>query len=113
MAYADFYVRQEKFEEALPYLQRVAKHVKGARNKARIYFLMGQINNHLGNKEAAYKALSKVIRLSLSLVGSEMCIRDSAQGNRIIRERSYQRNTQRSGKMRALPETWRPVLQSQ
>lgn len=64
MAYADFYVRQEKFEEALPYLQRVAKHVKGARNKARIYFLIGQINNHLGNKEAAYKALSKVIRLS-------------------------------------------------
>lgn len=64
LSYADFYVRQEKFEEALPYLQRVAKRTKGAGNKARIYFLIGQIQQTLGNNDAAYKSLSRVIRLS-------------------------------------------------
>lgn len=63
-AYADFYVRQGKFQEALPYLQRTAKHTKGAAAKARLYFLLGQIYNEQGDKRLAYKAFSKVVRQS-------------------------------------------------
>lgn len=64
IAYADYYVRSKRYEEALPYLRRVAKNVKGAAEKARIHFLMGQINTELGNDAAAYKELSRVVRLS-------------------------------------------------
>lgn len=63
-SYADFYTRQQKYNEALPYLQRMAKHAKGALAKARIHFLLGQIYNLKGNKKLAYKSLSKVVRLS-------------------------------------------------
>lgn len=63
-AYADFYVRQGKFQEALPYLQRTAKRTKGAAAKARLYFLLGQIYNEQGDKRLAYKAFSKVVRQS-------------------------------------------------
>ena len=63
-SYADFYVRQQKYDEALPYLVRMAKHTKGSQAKARIHFLLGQIYNLKGDKKQAYKSLSKVASLS-------------------------------------------------
>ena len=59
-----FYVRQQKYDEALPYLVRMAKHTKGSQAKARIHFLLGQIYNLKGDKKQAYKSLSKVASLS-------------------------------------------------
>ncbi len=61
---ADLLLRQERYAEALPYLQRAARQAKGSFRQARLYYLLGQVNRELGNKEAASKALSKCIRKS-------------------------------------------------
>lgn len=63
-AYADYHVRQKHYAEALPYLQDMVKHTKGAAAKARLYFLIGQIHNLQGDKKLAYKYLGKVVRQS-------------------------------------------------
>lgn len=61
---ADLLLRQERFAEALPYLERTARQARGSYQQARLYFLLGQVNHHLGNQQAAYKALGKCIRKS-------------------------------------------------
>lgn len=61
---ADYYIRQDKLEEALPYLQRVAKKEKSKARKARVYYLLGQTYMALDRKADAYKALSKCIAQS-------------------------------------------------
>ncbi len=62
--YADFYVKSGQYKEAIPYLEKVIKHEKRRTQKAREWFLLGQLHSILGNKEAAYKAYRKVIRLN-------------------------------------------------
>lgn len=61
---ADYYVRQKKYDEALPYLKRTVRREHRKKLKARGYFLMAQIYNLQGDARAAYKALSHVIRQS-------------------------------------------------
>lgn len=61
---ADLLIKQERFEEALPYLLKAVKYTKGSFKQARLYFLLGQINAQLGHAEAAYKALKKCVRKS-------------------------------------------------
>ncbi len=61
---ADLLLRQERFAEALPYLERAARYAGKSFLKARLYYLLGQVNRHLGNTQAAYKALSKCISQS-------------------------------------------------
>lgn len=61
---ADLLIRQERFAEALPYLERAAKNAKGAHRKARLYYLMGQIHQQMGHATEAYKALGKCIKKS-------------------------------------------------
>ena len=58
---AELLIRQERYKEALPYLQTTAKTAKGSLQKARLYYLLGQIDRQLGNREAAYKDFGKVI----------------------------------------------------
>lgn len=55
---ADWLVRTKRYEEAVPYLQQAAKNARGAQ-KNRLYFLLGQVYAHLGNKKKAYKAFCK------------------------------------------------------
>lgn len=59
---ADFLIRQERFKEAVPYLRKVVKRLKSKKQKARGYYLLGQIYNTLGQKDLAYKSLRKTIR---------------------------------------------------
>lgn len=59
---ADLLLRQGRTEEALPYLERTAKHEKRKLQRARLYFLLGQIHNSLGHRREAYAALTKCIR---------------------------------------------------
>ena len=59
--YANFYIRQGDYEKAVPYLKKVIKHERRNKQRAREWFLMGQIQNQLGNREAAYKAFKKVV----------------------------------------------------
>lgn len=61
--YADYYLKSGRLEEAVPYLHKVIKHEKRKKLKARQWFLMGQVQNALGNKQAAYDAYKKVVRL--------------------------------------------------
>ena len=61
---ADLLLRQERFDEALPYLTRAAKSAKGSFRQARLYYLLGQVNQHLGHNKEAYAALQKCIRKS-------------------------------------------------
>lgn len=61
---ADLLLRQQKYAEALPYMERVARQAKGSLNKARMNYLLGQIYTELQAPEKAYKALSKCIRQS-------------------------------------------------
>ena len=62
--YADYYIRSEQYEEAIPYLRKVIKHEKKRKLKARQWYLMGQLQAALGNKTAAYKSYKRVTRLS-------------------------------------------------
>ena len=59
--YANYYLRQGDYEKAVPFLSKVIKHERRKRQKAREWFLMGQIQNILGHHEEAYRAYGKVI----------------------------------------------------
>ena len=59
--YADYYIHMGDYEKAIPYLRKVIKHERRKVQKAREWFLMGQIQNLLGNREEAYKAFQKVV----------------------------------------------------
>lgn len=61
---ADLLLRQERYADALPYLERAARNAKGEYRQARLWYLLGQVNNHLGNSREAYKSLGKCIRKS-------------------------------------------------
>jgi len=61
---ADLLLRQGRFEDALPHLALTARKEKRKLQKARLYFLLGQVNAHLGRKRDAYKALQKCLRQS-------------------------------------------------
>ena len=59
---ADYYVHTKEFEKAIPYLRNVIKHEMRRKQKAREWYLMGQIQAALGHKVEAYKAFKHVIR---------------------------------------------------
>ena len=59
--YADYYIHTGDYEKAMPYLRKVIKHERRSVQRAREWFLMGQIQNQLGNRDAAYKAFKKVV----------------------------------------------------
>lgn len=60
--FADYYIKSGQYDQAIPYLHKVIKHEKRKKLKARQWFIMGQMQYALGNKEEAYKAYQKVIR---------------------------------------------------
>jgi tetratricopeptide (TPR) repeat protein len=63
-AYAGFYVRSHRYEEAAAYLAKAIRHERRKKQKARMWYLMGQLQTELGNRESAYKAYSRVVRQS-------------------------------------------------
>lgn len=58
LAFAGYYIKSKKYNEATPYLSAAAKSAKGAQ-KVRLHFLLGQIYTDLGKKELAYEAFKK------------------------------------------------------
>lgn len=60
--YADYYLRSGDLEHAVPYLYKVIKHERRSVQKAREWFLMGQIQTRLGHREEAYEAYRHVVR---------------------------------------------------
>ena len=59
--YADYYLHIGDMENAAKYLQKVVKHEMRSKQRAREYYLLGQVEAALGHKEEAYKAFKKVI----------------------------------------------------
>lgn len=56
---ADLYVHQRNYEASIPYLEKAAESAKGTQ-KARIYFLLGQVCEITDNNAKAYNAYKKV-----------------------------------------------------
>jgi len=62
--YTNYYIHTAQFEKAVPYLRKVIRHEMRRKQKAREWYLMGQIQASLGNKEESMKAFKHVIRLN-------------------------------------------------
>ena len=60
--FANYYARNHEAERAIPYLRKVIKREKRKTQKAREWFLMGQLQGQLGNRKEAYKSFSRVVR---------------------------------------------------
>ncbi len=60
---ASYLLSQERFEEALPYLEKAVKRPRRTKKqKTREYYLLGQVHKHVGNKQKAYEAFGKAIK---------------------------------------------------
>ncbi len=61
---ADYYIHSEKWTEATTYLRKAIRHEKRKKQRARMWFLMGQIEALQGHRQQAYDAYKRVIRLN-------------------------------------------------
>ena len=62
--YANYYISVGDYPKAVPYLRKVIKHERRKTQRAREWYLMGQIQNLMGHQQEAYKAFACVIRCS-------------------------------------------------
>lgn len=62
--YADYYIHKGEAARAIPYLRKVISHEMRRKQKAREWYLMGQLQASIGNHREAYKAFKHVIRLN-------------------------------------------------
>lgn len=60
--FADYYIHTGNAEQAIPYLRKVISHEMRRKQKAREWYLMGQLQASIENKKEAYKAFRHVIR---------------------------------------------------
>jgi len=60
--YADYYIHTGDYAKAIPYLRKVIKHEMRRKQRAREWYLMGQLQTALGNKAEAMRAYKRVIR---------------------------------------------------
>lgn len=60
--YADYYIHTGEYHRAIPYLHKVIAHEMRRKQKAREWYLMGQLQAAIGNKEEAYKSFKHVLR---------------------------------------------------
>ncbi|MDR0575314.1 MAG: hypothetical protein LBG96_15070 [Tannerella sp.] len=58
--YADYLIRSEQTEKAIPYLQSSIKSEKNRRQRSRMSYLLGQLYMNNDQKELAYRAFGKV-----------------------------------------------------
>lgn len=61
---ADLLLRQGRTDEATPFLRRAARVEKHKLQRARLYYLLGQVEQAHGNMQSAYKAYAKCLRQS-------------------------------------------------
>ena len=89
---ADILLRQGKYAEALPLLQRAATKSGSRLQRARTYYIIGQICRLTGDNRGAYKALKKVthmnppfeLELNARILQTQVLSSDGAQRNRMI-----------------------------
>lgn len=61
---ADYYLLTNDYKSAIPYLRNVISHEKRRKQKAREWFIMGQVCQAAGMNSEAYKAYGKVIGMN-------------------------------------------------
>jgi tetratricopeptide (TPR) repeat protein len=61
---AAFYVATGQYREALEPLASTARHTRHKLQRARLYYLLGQLYREAGQKQEAYTALRKCVRLN-------------------------------------------------
>ena len=64
--YADYYIHTGEYKKAIPYLKKVIKHEMRRKQKAREWYLMGQLYATLGQSDSAYNCFKHVVRLNPS-----------------------------------------------
>jgi hypothetical protein len=64
--YADYLIKQKRYEEAVPYLQTAILSEKNKLQKNREKYLLGQIHSYLGQKELSYKKFGEVASASVA-----------------------------------------------
>lgn len=62
--YTDYYIHTGDYEQAVKYLRRVIRHEMRRKQKAREYYLLGQLETALGHNAEAAKAYRRVPRLN-------------------------------------------------
>lgn len=60
--YADYYIHNGNYKSAVIYLRKVIRHEMRRKQRAREWFLMGQLQDVLGNKTEAYNAYKRCVR---------------------------------------------------
>ena len=63
-AFADYYIHTGDARKAIPYLRKVISHEMRHKQKARQWYLMGQLQASISNRQEAYQAFRHVIRLN-------------------------------------------------
>ena len=92
LSMADLLVRQEHFDEAIPFLTYSAKHAGSSLQKARLWFLLAQLYRMKGETKLAYKSLSKTIGknppfeldFAARIMQTQVLSTNSNQGGRMI-----------------------------
>ena len=60
--YADYYIHIGDYKKAIPHLRQVIRHKMRRKQRAREWYLMGQLHAALGNRPEAMKAFRHVLR---------------------------------------------------
>lgn len=93
LAYADYYLHTEQWEQAVKPLEYAARHAHGSQ-KNRLWFLLGQTYSQLGQKKDAYRAFKKA--------GSGANTDYRAKFNARIKQSEVFQGTNIKGEVRAL-----------
>lgn len=62
-ALADYHTRAEHWDEAANYLRLAIKHEHRKKQRARLCYVLGQVETQRGNRQAAFKAYRRVVRM--------------------------------------------------
>jgi len=61
--YSDLYLRQERYKDAIPFLEDASTYTKEKQMKARLTYILGQVYNEQGRSQDAIDAFGKVVDL--------------------------------------------------
>jgi tetratricopeptide (TPR) repeat protein len=61
-AFADLYIKQGKYQEAIPYLEKALKRAAGKNKKIRLHFILGQLYQKTNNNSKAVEHFAKVLK---------------------------------------------------
>ncbi|MDR2383712.1 MAG: tetratricopeptide repeat protein [Prevotellaceae bacterium] len=61
-AFADLYIKQNKYQDAIPHLEKALKRAKGKNKKIRFHFILGQLYQKTNNNSKAVEHFSKVLK---------------------------------------------------